>query len=81
MRYGPFLYAPWRSTYIRRAARGSSHSPAKPALCVFCASVAKGARAETLILHIGKTCAVILNKFPYNNGHLMVIPPAPYGSL
>jgi len=40
--------------------------------CIFCdALTAPG--AMPLIVHRGRTCYVILNKFPYNNGHLMVV--------
>ena len=39
--------------------------------CVFCEL--KG-RNEDLVLHRGRLCYVILNLYPYNNGHLMVVP-------
>jgi ATP adenylyltransferase len=40
--------------------------------CVFCD--AQTGEQSTLIVHRGRVCFVILNKYPYNNGHLMIVP-------
>jgi ATP adenylyltransferase len=40
--------------------------------CVFCN--ARTGEQDSLVVYRGRTCFVILNKFPYNNGHLMVVP-------
>ena len=45
---------------------------AKVAGCVFCA--AREGEDAPLVVFSGDTCFVILNKYPYNNGHLMVVP-------
>lgn len=42
--------------------------------CIFCEFPKKNEDEAFLILHRGKTCFVILNAFPYNPGHLMVVP-------
>jgi ATP adenylyltransferase len=42
--------------------------------CIFCVLPEQDQDRENLILHRGKACFVILNKFPYNNGHLMIVP-------
>lgn len=42
--------------------------------CVFCNAFAASQDREYLVLHRGRHSGVILNLFPYNNGHLMVIP-------
>ena len=59
------LYTPWRLAYVTGAAKSAD--------CVFCAALA-GVDADPLIVFRGTACFVILNLFPYNNGHLMVVP-------
>ena len=61
------IFAPWRHTYIKKA-RSESEG------CVFCEALAKGQSLESLVVFKGATCSVILNKYPYNNGHTMIIP-------
>lgn len=45
----------------------------EPRGCVFCDALARAAD-EPLLLYRGRTCFVILNLYPYNNGHLMIVP-------
>jgi ATP adenylyltransferase len=59
------LWAPWRLEYIRQADELEG--------CVFCLAAA-GNDAEMLVVHRGETAFVLLNKFPYASGHLMVAP-------
>ena len=59
------LWSPWRLAYIIGGAGAEG--------CVFCSALSDPA-AEPLLVHRGRSCFVILNLFPYNNGHLMVIP-------
>jgi ATP adenylyltransferase len=59
------LWAPWRLEYIKGE---------KPDECIFCAKPAAGDDRGSLILARGERCFVMLNAFPYNNGHLMVAP-------
>jgi ATP adenylyltransferase len=59
------LWAPWRMAYVEVA---------KPQGCIFCEKPREGRDDENLILQRGKTAFVIMNAFPYNNGHLMVAP-------
>ena len=66
------LYTPWRLAYVTGAAKSAD--------CVFCAALASG-DAEPLIVFRGATCFVILNLFPYNNGHVMVVPNRHIASL
>lgn len=62
------LWAPWRMEFLTDPKKG------KPGGCVFCDLVAENEDEKNLILHRGEKVFVILNKYPYNNGHLMVIP-------
>ena len=62
------LFAPWRFKYVKRAEKNETEE------CVFCTSVNKGVGFVSLLLHKGTHASIILNKYPYNNGHTMVIP-------
>lgn len=59
------LWAPWRLEYIRGE---------KTDECIFCSKPALGDDEAALIAHRGERCFVMLNAFPYANGHLMVAP-------
>ena len=59
------LWAPWRLSYVTAA-------PAPPTDCIFCD--ARDNRDHELVLLRGRQCFVILNLYPYSNGHLMVVP-------
>ena len=56
---------------------GSGKSPG----CVFCDAQNPSEEQSSLIVFRGKTCYVILNLYPYNNGHLMVVPNRHIASL
>ena len=62
------IWAPWRLAYVKGASKDSEEE------CIFCAEPAAGDDEARLIVHRGERCFVILNKFPYTNGHLMVAP-------
>jgi ATP adenylyltransferase len=66
------LWSPWRLAYIIGASPSTG--------CVFCTALTDK-EAAPLILFRGASCFVILNLFPYNNGHLMVIPNRHIASL
>ncbi len=66
------LWAPWRIEYILGP---------KPDECVFCLPRTKDEDEERLVLCRARQCFVIMNKFPYNNGHLMVTPYRHVSSL
>lgn len=59
------LWAPWRMEYILGD---------KPDVCPFCLPDHTEEDRERLVLYRGKHSFVIMNKYPYNNGHLMVTP-------
>jgi ATP adenylyltransferase len=60
------IWAPWRLEYVTDASKDSE------AECIFCSKPAEDDDEANLIVHRGERCYVILNKFPYTNGHLMV---------
>jgi ATP adenylyltransferase len=49
-------------------------APKKPSSCVFCEKLNEGRDRENLLLYRGAYSFVLMNPFPYNNGHLMVLP-------
>ncbi|HEY9075338.1 MAG TPA: HIT domain-containing protein [Anaerolineaceae bacterium] len=60
------LWSPWRMKYITDHQKSSD--------CFFCRSINEEDGPENLIVHRGQYSFVILNLFPYTNGHLMVVP-------
>src|SRR5579859_6967316 len=63
------LWAPWRMAYIDS---GEQQEPG----CIFCVKAAEQRDEENLIVARGERVFVLLNLFPYNNGHLMIAPYA-----
>ena len=59
------LWAPWRLDYILSEKKGG---------CIFCEKVQEDQDRDNLILYRGKCHFVIMNAYPYNNGHMMVVP-------
>jgi ATP adenylyltransferase len=62
------IWAPWRLEYVKDASKD------KESECIFCAALDAADDEAKLIVSRGERCFVILNKFPYTNGHLMVAP-------
>ena len=60
------LWAPWRATYVS----GKSD----PNRCIFCDAAASSEDAANLVIHRAQFSFVILNRFPYTSGHLMIAP-------
>lgn len=61
------IWAPWRMSYIK-------NNNEKKVNCIFCEKASQDNDASNHILKRGKTCFVLLNIYPYNNGHLMITP-------
>ncbi|HKN63754.1 MAG TPA: HIT domain-containing protein [Gaiellaceae bacterium] len=60
------LWAPWRLEYVQHADENDE--------CVFCRAAALPEDEPELVIHRGELAFVLLNKFPYASGHLMVAP-------
>ena len=58
-------FTPWRMAYI---------GGTKATGCVFCAAAAGSDDEASQVVARGRHCFVMLNRFPYNNGHVMVLP-------
>lgn len=67
------FFRPQRMKYVRKVDR--------PAGCVFCNSAHKEMSVETLCVYKTKYSQILLNKYPYNNGHLLVLPREHVGDL
>jgi ATP adenylyltransferase len=62
------LWAPWRLPYIVSAMEE------QPQGCFLCRYAAEQRDAENLVVSLGRRTLIVLNRFPYNNGHLLVAP-------
>jgi ATP adenylyltransferase len=59
------IWAPWRIEYILSNKEGE---------CFLCRMFGENNDRENLLLKRGKTCSVVMNRYPYTSGHLMVTP-------
>jgi ATP adenylyltransferase len=62
------LWAPWRIHYLE------APKPQFVTGCVFCEKIAQDADRDNLLLWRGESACIVMNLYPYNSGHLMVIP-------
>ena len=60
------LWSPWRKAYVQNHKKEEG--------CIFCNRAGQADGPENLIVSRGERAFVILNRFPYNNGHLMIAP-------
>lgn len=67
------LWAPWRMEYV------SSHT--EKGECIFCPTDVRAEDEKRLILFVGEWSIVLMNRFPYINGHLLVAPVRHVSSL
>lgn len=63
------IFAPWRMEYIKSE---------KPEGCVFCKC---SIRCDEYVIYEGKSCFVMINRYPYVSGHLMIIPMRHIGEI
>lgn len=67
-----YLYSPWRLDYILSE---------KPDDCILCCCIRNSSPRENLIVHTGDKAFIMLNRYPYNNGHIMLVPCRHVSSL
>ncbi len=84
------LWAPWRLAYVMGQAGAPAAAPQESDLkylpgadpsCFICRAVAESLDRRNLIVQRSELSVVILNRFPYNNGHLLVTPLTHQGRL
>jgi ATP adenylyltransferase len=68
----PPLFAPWRLEYLKSL----GHAPASDAcfLCEASHELSESEKRERLVLWTSEHCVVLINRFPYTNGHLLIAP-------
>ena len=66
------LWAPWRSTFLSQRGRRR---------CIFCAAKRKGDDRKLQVVARGAHVLALLNRYPYNNGHVMIAPYRHVGQL
>lgn len=66
------LFNPWRMVYLKQK---------QPKGCIFCNTWKKKQSPKTLCIYKGENTLVMLNRYPYTNGHLMIVPRKHTGIL
>jgi ATP adenylyltransferase len=59
------LWAPWRLTYVQQIREEG---------CFLCRAFSQTADRDNLVLKRGLACGIVMNRYPYNNGHLLICP-------
>jgi ATP adenylyltransferase len=82
------MWAPWRLTYLKQPTTGSSEGrpeleflPGADRACFLCQGAADPANPERHVIHRDQHTVTVLNRYPYNNGHLLVAPKRHCGKL
>jgi ATP adenylyltransferase len=72
------LWSPWRSKYIESISEKNDGSRES---CVFCQKFSESDDEKNLVVYRGVLSAIVMNLYPYNSGHLMVVPFAHKGDF
>lgn len=65
------LWAPWRMKYLKEELKQVKHTFGG---CIFCRIIKDKKDKDNLVVVRGEHCFIVMNLYPYNNGHLLVIP-------
>jgi ATP adenylyltransferase len=71
------IWAPWREEYVTAGGKDG----AKRRACVLCRSLKNARRPGSLVVHVAPSSFVMMNRFPYGSGHVMVAPRRHVGTL
>ncbi len=66
------MWSPWRSKYIESFSKPARKKKSRVSL--FTAAIRERKDDKHFVVHRGKRCFVIMNLYPYNSGHLMIVP-------
>ncbi|HUI30057.1 MAG TPA: HIT domain-containing protein [Candidatus Acidoferrales bacterium] len=72
------LWSPWRSKYIESISEKNDGTQKK---CIFCEKFSEHDDEKSLVVYRGSLSAIVMNLYPYNSGHLMVVPFAHKGDF
>ncbi|HEY4644600.1 MAG TPA: HIT domain-containing protein, partial [Bacteroidota bacterium] len=79
------LWSPWRSKYIggfkNEGKRKRKSSGRRRKECILCAAARSRNDERSLVVWRGDLCFILMNRYPYNSGHLMVVPYKHVSSL
>ena len=70
-----YVWSPWRYKYMEQVSAGQQPE------CIFCEALARGDDPGALIVHRGEKVFIILNRYPYTSGHVMLVPYAHVAEL
>jgi ATP adenylyltransferase len=70
-----YIWSPWRYQYMKEVTSGAQPE------CFFCDAIAGKDDAATLIVYRGAKAFIILNRYPYTSGHVMIVPYAHVADL
>jgi ATP adenylyltransferase len=71
------IWAPWRGEYVA----GAGKKAARRRACIFCRAVKDASRPASFVVHVAPLSFVMMNRFPYGSGHVMVAPRRHVGTL
>jgi ATP adenylyltransferase len=71
------IWAPWRGEYVAAAGKQAARRGA----CIFCRGLKDASRQGSLVVHVAPLTFVMMNRFPYGSGHVMVAPHRHVGTL